>query len=87
MRTTLTIEPSVARQLSAFMSQRKITLKAAINEALREGIPRVAARDARCAPFVVVPFTLRLKPGIDPDRIGHYADDLDDAEKLRKSAL
>ncbi len=56
-------------------------------EALREGIPPVAAREGERAPFVVVPFTLRLKPGVDPDRIGHCADDLDDAEKLRKSAV
>ena len=36
MRTTLTIEPAVARQLRELMRKQKMNLKAAVNEALRE---------------------------------------------------
>ena len=36
-------------------------------------------------PFVAIPRTLGLKPGIDPDKISHYADEMCDTEKLRKS--
>lgn len=35
--------------------------------------------------FVVAPFALGLKPGIDPDKISLYADEMCDVEKLRKS--
>jgi hypothetical protein len=85
MRTTLTIETTIAQQLRAVMRKQKITLKAAVNEALREGIPRIGKRRGGHKPFVVVPFSMGLKPGIDPDKISQYADEMDDAEKLRKS--
>jgi hypothetical protein len=86
MRTTLTIEPAVAEQLRGVIRKQKITLKVAINEALREGIPRIGTRRTDRKPFVVVPFSMGLKPGIDPDKISQYADEMYDAEKLRKSA-
>jgi hypothetical protein len=85
MRTTLTIEPAVAQQIRALMRKQKITLKTAVNEALREGIPRIGSRRAARKPFVVVPSSLGLKPGIDPDKISQYADEMYDLEKLGKS--
>jgi hypothetical protein len=85
MRTTLTIDPAVAQQLRALMRKQKITLKTAINEALREGIPRIGGRSGDRKPFEVVPFPLGLRSGIDPDKISQYADEMYDAGKLRKS--
>jgi hypothetical protein len=38
MRTTLTLEPDVAARLEAAMRQRKRSLKAVVNEALRLGL-------------------------------------------------
>lgn len=43
MRTTLTIDPDVAAQLTRFRKEREISLKALINEALRRGLKQSAA--------------------------------------------
>ena len=85
MRTTLTIEPTIAQQLRALMRKQKLTLKDAVNEALRAGIPQVGKHPAGRKSFAVVPFSMGLKPGIDPDKISQYADEMYDAVKLRKS--
>jgi hypothetical protein len=45
MRTTLTLEPDVARALEQMRKQRGLTLKRAVNEALRKGL-EVARRPA-----------------------------------------
>lgn len=85
MRTTLTIETAVAQQLRALMRKQKLTLKDAINEALRAGIPQVGKHSPDRKSFAVIPFSMGLKPGIDPDKISQYADEIYDVEKLRKS--
>jgi Spy/CpxP family protein refolding chaperone len=85
MRTTLTIDTAVAQQLRAVMRKQKLTLKEAVNEALRAGIPQIGKGRKDRKPFTVVPHDMGLKPGIDPDKISRYADEMHDAEKLRKS--
>lgn len=85
MRTTLTIDAGVAQQLLAVMKKQKLTMKAAINQALSEGIPRIGGRSGDRKPFVVVPFPLGLRAGIDRDRISQYADELYDSGKVGKN--
>lgn len=81
MRTTLTIEPAIARQLRSVMEQRKQTLKAVVNEALREGLAVIVKPETRKRkPFVVVPHDFGFLPGIDLNKIGQYADDLEAEE-------
>jgi len=86
MRTTLTLEPDVALKLKRKMAEQKLTLKDAVNQALRVGL---AAKDAPArVPFKVIPWDGGgLMPGIDPDKIGQYADRLEDEERMRKLGL
>lgn len=52
MRTTLTLEPDVARALEQFRRKRRVSLKQAVNEALRKGLEpgrKPAARRKRFA--------------------------------------
>jgi ribbon-helix-helix CopG family protein len=42
MRTTLTIDPDVAAELTRLRKEREISLKALINEALRNGLKQLA---------------------------------------------
>ena len=86
MRTTLTLDPTIAGQLRELMAIRGLTFKAAIHEALREGIPLAGQRVEQRKPFVVGSMPLGLRTGIDGDRISHYADELDDIDKLRQGA-
>ena len=83
MRTTLTLEPDVALKLQRKMAAKKLTLKAAVNQALRIGL---AAEDAPARkPFKVEPFDGGgFLPGIDPDKLGQLADRLEDEEIARK---
>jgi hypothetical protein len=43
MRTTLTLEPDVAAGIERLRQERGLTLKAAVNEALRSGIRALGA--------------------------------------------
>lgn len=82
MRTTLTLEPDVALKLKKRMAARKLTLKEAINQALRAGLasdqPKTRLR------FRVEPHAFEFKPGIDPDKLNQLTDELDAEEFSRK---
>ncbi len=75
MRTTLTLEPDVAQKLKARVAEERITFKRAVNEALREGLR--ARPQKRRKPFRVEPFSLGLRPGIDPHKLNQLADELE----------
>ena len=47
MRTTLTLEDDVAAMLERVRSSRRLGLKEAVNEALRQGLTQMAAPPAR----------------------------------------
>jgi hypothetical protein len=85
MRTTLTIEPDVALKLKRMMAQKKISLKHAVNQALRAGLEQ----SGKVAPskFKVEPFhSGGFLPGIDPDRLNQLADELQAEEFLKKAS-
>jgi hypothetical protein len=86
MRTTLTLEPDVALKLKRKMADQKLTLKDAVNQALRIGL---AAKDAPArVPFKVIPWDSGgFMPGIDPDKIGQEDDRLEDERIARKLGL
>ena len=85
MRTTLTIEPAVARRLRGVMEQRQQTLKAVVNEALLEGLKAMMKSETQKRKrFVVVPHSFGFPPGIDLNKIGQFADELEAAEIVAK---
>jgi hypothetical protein len=82
MRTTLTLEPDVAEKLRQRMSREQISLKRAVNEALRAGLTKAESRPK--VKFKVEPFPCGLKPGIDPNKLGQLLDELEVEEFRRK---
>ena len=67
------------------MEQRQQTLKAVVNEALREGLKAMMKSETRKRkPFVIVPYDFGFLPGIDLNKIGQYADGLEAEEILAK---
>ena len=84
MRTTLTLDPDVARELKKKVETEHMTLKEAVNSALRVGLRESKPKDV--APFKVDPFpaSFRLNPGIDPDKLNQFLDDLEVEDYLRK---
>lgn len=82
MRTTLTLDADVAAQLKRLMRAQRMTLKAAVNAALRRGLA-AAADGAPLAPFEVEAHACGgFLPGIDPGKLGQLADDLEAAAAL-----
>ncbi len=82
MRTTLTLEPDVALKLKKRMAEQKLTLKDAINQALRIGLETPESK--RKKPFKVEPFALGVLPGIDLDKMNQLLDQLEVEHYIQK---
>ncbi|OGQ24871.1 MAG: hypothetical protein A2138_25230 [Deltaproteobacteria bacterium RBG_16_71_12] len=82
MRTTLTLETDVATRLKSLMKKRKLTLKEAVNKALRCGLLAVEQEQPE-GTFRVAPHDGGFMPGIDPTKLGQVADELETEEYLR----
>jgi hypothetical protein len=82
VRTTLTIEPDVALKLKKRMAAQNLSLKEAVNQALRVGL---AAGEAPArARFRVEAHDFGFKAGIDLDKLNQLTDELEAEEFARK---
>jgi hypothetical protein len=85
MRTTLTLDPDVARMIEEEVHRARKPFKQVVNELLRRGLePRTRKRDTK--PYRVTPHAARLLPGIDRGRLNALADELEDDAVFAKSA-
>jgi hypothetical protein len=80
MRTTVTLEPDVARRLREVGRKEKLTFKQALNATLRRGLDQVLSKPI-AKPFHTVPEDMGVLPHLNYDNIG---DLLELAEKGRK---
>lgn len=83
MRTTLTLEPDVARRLEQEVNRKGRGMKAVVNEALRRGFGLPTA-DEPPPPFQVRPHSYAFKPGVDLDRVNQLVDEIEAHEAARK---
>jgi hypothetical protein len=83
MRTTLTLDPDVARMIEEEVHRVRKPVKHVVNEALRRGLTGPAGRRPRKA-YRVQPHKARLMPGVDRGRLNALADELEDAAILAK---
>jgi hypothetical protein len=77
MRTTLTLDPDVARLLKEEAHRQRKSFKQVVNEAIRRGLAPVAAGRAP-ARYRVRPHKTSLRPGIDPGSFNSLVDELED---------
>ena len=77
MRTTLTLDPDVARLLREEAHRQRKPFKQIVNEAIRRGLSPDARR-ARAEPYRVKPHRTELRAGIDPAGFNKLADELED---------
>jgi len=83
VRTTLTLDPDVARLIEEEAHRQRKPIKHIVNEALRRGLsPRAGARSKRR--FAVHPHRTTLRPGIDAGALNRLADELEDEALLKK---
>ncbi|MCC6337986.1 MAG: antitoxin [Myxococcales bacterium] len=84
MRTTVTLDPDVARFLHEEAHRTRRGFKAVLNDYLRRGIR--GGRKAEGGPFKVSPHRTKLVPGVDPARLNHLVDELEDEALLARQA-
>ena len=84
MRTTLTIEPEVARRIESEIRRTHKTLKAVINDALKAGLGLSKKAEAP-APYEVKAYDMGVMPGIDLDKVNQLLDDMDVDAYLEKA--
>ena len=82
MRTTLTLDPDVARMVEDEVHRLRRPLKQVVNEALRRGLAP-SSRPRRSSRYRVQPHDAQLRPGIDRFRLNALVDELDDEATLR----
>lgn len=76
MRTTLTLDPDVARMLGDEVHRQRKPLKQVVNEALRRALGSSGPRPRR--QIRVQPFEGGFQPGVDPLHLNRMVDELDD---------
>jgi len=88
MRTTLTLDDDLAGLLKRRARELGVPFKEAVNRTIRTGLGEAAVVHRHPAPKTR-PHSFGLRPGIDPDRFGQLADELEEeayAEKLHDPA-
>ncbi len=83
MRTTLTLDPDVAKRLESEMKRSGEGMKAVVNRALRLGLG-MTDKPATPAAFTVEPHQFGFRPGTDLDRLNQLVDELEAEEVARK---
>ena len=84
MRTTVTLDPDVEATLKDHMRRQGVSVKDALNNAIRAGLAQTRAPARR---FRQKTYDLGARPGIDFTRALDLAAGLEDAEILRKIEL
>jgi hypothetical protein len=88
MRTTLTLEDDLAGLLKQRARELGVPFKDAVNRTLRAGLGELAASRPHPAPKVIS-HSFGFRPGIDLDKLGQLADELEAeayADKLHDPA-
>lgn len=75
MRTTVTLDADAEALLRQEMNRRRLTFKAALNEAIRRGLGR--AKGSSGKRYRVKPFRSGYQPGVDRLRLNQLADELE----------
>lgn len=83
-RTTLTLEPDVARLVEGEVHRARKTFKDVVNDAIRRGLG--GNKDARkLKRYRVVAHSCRLAPGIDITSFNRLVDEWDGEEGARRA--
>lgn len=76
MRTTLTLEPDLAKKLKDLAHRRGQSFKQTLNEVVRRGLA-APAQHPKAQRYTVTPHAGGFRPGIDPRKLNQLADQLD----------
>jgi hypothetical protein len=78
MRTTLTLDPDVARMLEEEAHRQRKPFKQIVNEAIRRGLAPQPAASRKAGRYRVKPHKTALRHGIDAGSFNKLVDELED---------
>lgn len=84
MRTTLTLDPDVARLINDAVHRDRRSMKQVVNDALRRAL--APPKTSRARRYTVTPHESALRPGLDISGFNRLADELED-EAVLSAAL
>ncbi len=84
MRTTVTLDPDVARMLNDQAARSRKSFKETLNNALRLGLAR-SSESKSTETFKIEARPMGLRGGIDPARFNSLSDELDADRFLEES--
>ncbi len=82
MRTTLTLDPDVAQKLQQKIANEKVSLKQAVNQALRAGLQSSGTTENFT--FKVEPHSCGFRAGVDLDKLNQLVDEMEVENAARK---
>ena len=85
MRTTVTLDPDVEALLRKTMRTRSLSFKAALNQAIRDGLIRPSPKSAH--PYRIKSHRMGFRPDVPLDRALSLAAAMEDEELVRKMSL
>lgn len=77
MRTTLTLDDDLSRELAKRARRLGLSFKEVVNDAIRRGLSTGERPESQPMPFVVEPSACGLRPGIDPAGLNRLLDELE----------
>ncbi len=84
MRTTVTLDDDVLRELRRLMKAEDRSFKDALNETVRRGLAAGRQRTNKRRRFRVRPHSSEFRSGIDPGKLNQLVDELEAAEFASK---
>jgi hypothetical protein len=85
MRTTLTLEPEIARELKRLAREENKPFKEVVNRTLRSGLDARKRQGGRRRRFRVEARACGFRPGVDTRRLNQLVDELAVDELLKRS--
>ena len=82
MRTTLTLDDAVGRELKAMAGRTNRPFRAVVNETLRAGLEAQASQQDARKPFKVRAMHCGFRTGIDTEKLNQLVDDLSLSDQL-----
>ena len=84
MRTTVTLEPDLAKKIKALAHRRKLSFKQTLNDLIRRGLTSPDRQETQTR-FTVQPHAGGFRPGIDPGKLNQLVDQLEVEEFIAKT--
>lgn len=84
MRTTVTLDEDVVRELKALASRRQTSFKRTLNDSLRLSFSLLRAPAKKRPRFRVRPHYSPFRPGVDVEKLNRLADQLEAEHRQRR---